>query len=430
MRNFTRDGELKIKTDASSGGSSEQTRSTLLRAGIINTLTAEDDGIAALQDLSVLADEDGIATAQAPAANTPMSLEPDAASLIPPRRITFRSIADLSALTFEIVGLDAEGDAVSELLNGPNGAPQDDDAIALAQAPTASTPLVLEAAADSLYPPRPLTFTSSSDLSGVNFEIVGTDENGEPQTVAAFQGPNNGTVTTVELWSEITSITPDATNASTVSVGWPDTYGSIDSSNAYREVSSITPDASDVSNVEVGWRDTDTAYGLVLQLSTFDPWRRITLSSTDDLSTVNFLLLGTDLNGQPLQVLVQGPSNGTVATAERFSTLTAIIPQSIGTGSVSAGWPNEPATLYRAAHDVELSHVFLRNTDPSAVEIDLTLLIDGEEIPWRHFALEEDESASVLHGETPLPLPQDTELRASVTSSGVVAFTVHGTERT
>lgn len=430
MRNFTRDGELKIKTDASSGGSSSTQAGALLAKGFINPLAADEDGVAALQDLSVSEDVDGIAEAQAPTEDTPLLLEPAAASLIPPRFLTFRTLADLSAIVFEVVGVDAQGDEVSELVDGVIGAAQDDDGIALEQAPTEDTPLVLETAAGALNPPRALTFTSAGDLSGVNFEIVGVDENGEPQTVEAFPGPNAGTVTTDELWSEVTSITPDDTSVTTLTVGWPDTYASINTSNAYREVSSITPDASDGNTLEVGWLDSTTAFSLVLELETFDTPRRITLTSEDDLSAIQFLLVGTDPDGQPINAALDGPNAATVTTTERFSSISAIIPQEVITGTVEAGWPDEMAALYKAEHDVDLSHLFLRNTNAVTQEIDLVLLVNGDEIHWRHFELAQDESASVLYGETPLPLPELAEVRANVTTAGVVAFTVHGAERT
>lgn len=430
MRNFTRDGELKVKTDASSSGNAQSQTGALLAAGVIDTLASDDDGVALSQALSVVADEDGIAEAQSPAEDTPLSLEAPAASLIPPRYITFRSLDDLSAVTFEVVGFDVGGDEASELVDGPVGAAQDDDGIALEQAPTEDTELTLEAAAAELNPPRHLTLTSAGDLSGVNFEIVGLDEDGESQTVAAFAGPNQETLTTNERWSAVTSITPDSTSVTTLTIGWPDTYGTIRSGNGYREITSITPNASDAGTIEVGWEDTDTAFGLVLELTELNPDRRITLTSSDDLSGVDFLLIGQDLNGLPVNEVLTGPDNATVTSTVRFASITDIIPQSIGNGSVSAGWPDELATLYKAEHAVDLTHLFLRNTDALTQEIDLTLVVNGEEIPWRHFDLAQDESASVLHGEPSLPLPELTELRANTTTPSAVSFTLHGAERT
>src|SRR5690554_1580250 len=258
MRNFTRNGELKTTGGASSGASASSSVGTLLAAGLIAPLEPDDDAVAIDQEFAVAEDLDGIAEAQAVVEDTGLSLEAPAAELIPPRYLAFGSIADLSGVSFEIVGTDQEGTAVSELLEGPLGAAQDDDGIAEAQAMTEDEPLVLEEVAASLNPPRALTFTSASDLSGLTFEIVGTDENGEPQTVAAFQGPNATTVSTTEKWSSVESITPSATNANNVEVGWADTVGFVISGNAYTSVDSITPDANGSGDVEVGWFESDT----------------------------------------------------------------------------------------------------------------------------------------------------------------------------
>lgn len=426
MRNFTARGELKT-TGASASTGAQAGAGTILAKGAITPLTENDAGIAALQALSVAEDLEGIALAQSPVEDVELALELAASELIPPRPITFTSTADLSAITFEIVGEGVGGGAQSESLAGPAGAPQDDDGIAASQAPTEDTPLALEAAAAALDPPRALTFTSSSDLSGVDFEIVGLDANGDPQTVAAFAGPDNTTVTTSERWSAITSITPDATSANALSVGWPDTAASVTSLGIYTAVESITPDASDAGQVEVGWQASAEAFPLVLGTSELDPPRPITLTSGDNLSGVSFELVGTDEHGEARIETLTGPNDETVRSAARFASITSITPQSLGSGSVSVGWPDDSFLLYRATANVEISHLYARNNGAELQTIDMTLIVDEEEVPWLMFDLNPDEVASVLQGQhTSLPLDAGTEIRVTITAPGAVSFTMHG----
>lgn len=428
MRNYTAQGELKTSAGSATSGAQE-TFGGILAKGAISPLTSDPTAVALLQALSAAEDSDGIALAQAVLEDTALSLEVAAAELIPPRPITLTSVSDLSSITFAIEGKAADGSELSEEVAGPAGAPADSDGIAESQAPTEDTPLSLEVVAAALDPPRALTFTSSSDLSGVNFEIVGLDENGEEQTVAAFAGPNNETLTTSELWSSITSITPDATDAGTLTVGWPDTSATIESSNSYSAVLSITPDANDAGQVEAGWLDSVQAFALVLEQTTFDPPRPISLSSTDDLSGVSFQIVGTDAQGAAHSEVIDGPNDGTVVTSTRFATITSITPLTLGSGDVSAGWPTDTFQLYQAAAAVKVSHLFIRNTNAITQTVELELEIEGEAIPWRRFELAEHESASVLFGEQPLPLDAGVEIRATATTDGAVSFSMHGVEQ-
>jgi len=264
MRNFTPTGELKVRTGNTGAGSGSTEIGTVLAAGVITPLVADPEGVAELQALSAAEDLDGLALSQAPADGVPLVLESGADVLIPPRVLAFTSVADLSGIEFEISGLDSMGMQQIEQLAGPAGAPEDADGIAQDQAPAASTPLVLEAVAATLDPPRALTFTSATDLSGVTFEIVGLDENGDPQTVPAFTGPDNDTLATSELWSEVSGITPDSTDAGTLSVGWPDTAAMVLSTVPYASVIDVTPDGTDAGTLEVGWRASDVAFALTL----------------------------------------------------------------------------------------------------------------------------------------------------------------------
>lgn len=71
---------------------------------------------------------------------------------------------------------------------------------------------------------RAVSLTSTSNLSAINFTIVGFDIYGVrmSQTIA---GPNNNTVNTTKCFKYIQSVTPNGTNAGTVSVGTADIYG-------------------------------------------------------------------------------------------------------------------------------------------------------------------------------------------------------------
>lgn len=65
---------------------------------------------------------------------------------------------------------------------------------------------------------RTISLTSTSNLSGVNFVIVGTDYYGNTITETKA-GPNVNTVYSVSSYASIQSITPSATNAGVISIG-------------------------------------------------------------------------------------------------------------------------------------------------------------------------------------------------------------------
>lgn len=64
----------------------------------------------------------GIAAAQAPTSGTALTLQAAAASLSPNRFISITSTANLSAISFTIVGTDRWGNAMTEVVTGPNNA--------------------------------------------------------------------------------------------------------------------------------------------------------------------------------------------------------------------------------------------------------------------------------------------------------------------
>jgi hypothetical protein len=95
----------------------------------------------------------------------------------------------------------------------------DANGLVTATAPDAGVALTLEAAADALSPPREVTLTSAGDLSAVNFTVTGLDRNGNPVS-EIIVGPDTNTVTGVQVYSVVLSITPDATSATEVEAGW------------------------------------------------------------------------------------------------------------------------------------------------------------------------------------------------------------------
>lgn len=72
--------------------------------------------------------------------------------------------------------------------------------------------------------PRAVALTSTANLSGVNITIVGFDTYGR-QITQTRAGPNNTTVNTLKAFKSVLSVTPDATNAGTMSVGTADIFG-------------------------------------------------------------------------------------------------------------------------------------------------------------------------------------------------------------
>jgi|GEM_PF-2325386 len=486
MRNYTPQGELKVRNDASQASKTP----TLLASGYISPVNANDSGVAALQAIAVEENLEGLASRQAPDAGIPLSLKPGVDDLVPARKIALSSTADLSAITFIVQGLAPEGEVQTESVAGPIGVEENLTGIADYQAPAATVPLVLEEAAADLNPPRRLALTAWDDFSHLGFTIVGTDENGNPQTVVGFRGPNNGTVLTDELWSEVTSITPgdvyirpgtaelqvegfhaqipgnpliqpltgglalDSASPAVgvnddfpiipgtgtlaiegqkptgltglIAVGWPDTYGVVETIAGFSGVLSITPSGSDSGKVQAGWRDSDTGYPLRLSATSFSSARHIILTSDDDLSYLVFEITGLDAGGAAISEMLNGPNDGTVISALRYMQITSIRPLAVVQGAVKAGWPDEVGVIYQALSDSELSHLYLYNTGNEQEEILLFVWAGSAEIPWKKFELGAGATKSVLRGEAALPLPKGAEIRASGPDPDVVSFLVHG----
>lgn len=72
--------------------------------------------------------------------------------------------------------------------------------------------------------PRCVSLTSTSNLSAINYLIVGYDQYGKKLS-ALLVGPNNNTVNTLKAFQSVLSVTAQGTSASTVSVGTSDIFG-------------------------------------------------------------------------------------------------------------------------------------------------------------------------------------------------------------
>ena len=64
-----------------------------------------------------------------------------------------------------------------------------------------------------------VTLTSSATNSGITFATVGTDANGDAQTVAATTGPAASTVSVTGTWLSVTSITASGGITTDISAG-------------------------------------------------------------------------------------------------------------------------------------------------------------------------------------------------------------------
>lgn len=136
--------------------------------------------------------------------------------------------------------------------------------------------------------PTALNLTSTGNLSSINFTIVGTvaqgpdttGNSGGPQT-EVLVGPNNTTVTSLNTWIKIVSITASAAVGTSV-----------------------------------------TAFGTALSANA----TQVSLTSASDNSAVTFSVYGFNANGQPLTETLLGPGAGlTVNTVNYFSAVTQVL---------------------------------------------------------------------------------------------------------
>jgi hypothetical protein len=99
----------------------------------------------------------------------------------------------------------------------------DADGIAETQSPSDGVALSLDGAVQTagLDLARKIEISSASNISAIDFTIVGLDADGNAAT-EVLTGPNATTVTSTLYYSVITSITPDGTSGSSLTVGTSD----------------------------------------------------------------------------------------------------------------------------------------------------------------------------------------------------------------
>ena len=185
-----------------------------------------------------------------------------------------------------------------------NGALATANSVALSQTTAGAGALILNGARSTanvaqFVTPSRLNFTSTGNLSAVNFTIVGTVAQGPdttgniagPQT-EVIAGPNNSTVVSQNTWLRIYSITASAAVGTAVTV-----YGT-----------ALLPFAT-----------------------------QGTITSANDQTAVNFTFFGFNANGQPYTETITGPGAGlTTATVGFFSAITQVT-SSAATSAASVG---------------------------------------------------------------------------------------------
>lgn len=149
-------------------------------------------------------------------------------------------------------------------------------------------------------PAAQITLTSVGNISGVNFTIVGADATGAVVT-ETLAGPNNSTVYSV---------------------------------NAYTVVSSIYANGAVGTNTSAG----NSAVATPLQPT------KIMITSSANLSGVNFTIFGTNTNGQVQSEVLAGPAAGSfVLSAKVYQTITTMLtsatanPTLVGCPAITTG---------------------------------------------------------------------------------------------
>jgi hypothetical protein len=183
-------------------------------------------------------------------------------------------------------------------LNGTSVTLASATAVAAAQAPAANTPLTLAAAPFVNGTPFVPTLTSTSNLSAVNFFVIGRDATGAiiTETVA---GPNNTTVYAANVYKALLAIIPLSTNAGTVSIGTSPVAGS----------------------------------------SIFTLPSKIMLLSGGNLSAVNFTITGMTTGGVKQTETLAGPNVNEVLSANSYTGIFSILASAAVGSAVQVGNP-------------------------------------------------------------------------------------------
>ncbi|MGF6837079.1 hypothetical protein QF001_000946 [Paraburkholderia youngii] len=238
---------------------------------------------------------------------TPLTLEavtaPNLMPLLLPSGWSLASSVNDTQLAAEssvnsIAQAQTTGAAAQLNLNGTNVTAASATAVAAAAAPTANTPMTLASAPYVMTAPAQLSLTSASNVSAVNYSIVGRDATGALIT-ETLAGPNANTVYSVNVYKAVLAIIPTSTNASTVSAGYSTVAGTS-----------------------------------VLTLPS-----KVMLFSGANLSAVNFTIVGTTTNGTKATETLAGPNVGEVLSANTYASITTISSSAAVASNVSVGNP-------------------------------------------------------------------------------------------
>lgn len=179
--------------------------------------------------------------------------------------------------------------------------------VCASQTPGAAGPLTINGTTASSAPtgvavaylpyPQRIYITGASNESGKTFAVVGYgfSANGGPYVITeTIAGPNASTVSSINAYSQIISITASAATAGAITVG---SYGT----------------------------------------ATLDKARQILFTSAGNDSSITFTLTGTDVNGAIISEAVTGSNGSTATTALDYKTITSIATSGAVASTVTVG---------------------------------------------------------------------------------------------
>jgi hypothetical protein len=215
--------------------------------------------------------------------------------------------------------------------------------VAAAQTTTGGTPLTLTTSPYVLPAPQFLTLSSTSNFSGINFTIVGTNQETGASQTEVLTGPNNGTVSSTNVYASITSITPTTTSGNTISAGFAFAAGTYQIKvAAYSSTNAICA----TQGLTNGTPMTKTSSPYVMAGAGF-----LSITSSANLAGVTFTIVGLGPSGAATSEQLLGPAAGlTVTSANAYTSVTSITPNATGnTASVGFYFPAGSAFTFNAA---------------------------------------------------------------------------------
>lgn len=171
-----------------------------------------------------------IAAVAATTANTPMTLTSAPYVMTNPALLSLTSASNVSAVSFKIIGRNAQGAMVTETLTGPNAATVysvNAYKAILEIIPLSTTASTVSAGVSAVATgpgifllPSPIILTSGANLSAINFTLTGMSSAGMVQS-EVLAGPNAGATQSVNSYAAIFSVAPSGAVASALTVGTP-----------------------------------------------------------------------------------------------------------------------------------------------------------------------------------------------------------------